>query len=78
MKNLTKGSQSNNLPEIGQRFILDSAMFEILAVNELNVCLNIYHKDAGDDGHSVSTFPRSEFTTLSDFGLNYFGYKINK
>mgnify|MGYP003114786164 CR=1 FL=1 len=78
MKNLKKGNSSYNLPEVGQRFILDSGMFEILAVNQFNVCLNIYHKDAGNgEGHAVSTFNRSEFTTLENFGLNYFGYKTN-
>jgi hypothetical protein len=62
---------TNNTPTVGQRLNFKTAMFIVLAVNEHNVVLNILHRDS----KGVSTHPRAEFTTLSNFALNYFGYK---
>tara|TARA_R110000796_G_scaffold252629_1_gene389084 strand:+ start:3397 stop:3621 length:225 start_codon:yes stop_codon:yes gene_type:complete len=73
MKNLTEVKLSNNLPAVGQRLNFKSAMFIVLAVNEYNVVLDILHKDS----KGVSIHLRSEFTTLQNFALNYFGYKTN-
>jgi len=60
-----------NQAKVGQRLNFKSALFIVLAVNEHNVVLDILHRDS----EGVSTHPRAEFTTLSNFALNYFGYK---
>ena len=63
----------NNTPKVGQRVNFLTGLFEIVAVSEWYVSINIIQRDA--DG--VSRHSREEFTTLQNFALNYFGYKSN-